>query len=72
MLLAFDLDPDTGKAVPVSRDQMMDETSGFTTPPEGLSRVQRRAWQSVFRAKRKAGQAQEVAWYKATKAACRG
>ena len=65
MLYALELDPETGKFAPVSREDLRLETEGFTMPPDGMTRVQRRAWRSAYRGLRAKGLDQETAFHRA-------
>ena len=65
-LIVLELDPDTGRLVPVSPEQIREDYCGWTQPPEGFPRAKRRKWLHYRHDYIKAGLSAEMAWYRAT------
>lgn len=64
-LIVLEYDPELGRMVPVSPEQMADETSGWTAPPEGMPAMWREHWQTFRKRAVKAGVPPDRAWYDA-------
>lgn len=67
-LMALEFDHESGKFVPLSLDELKEETAGFTTPLDGMPAMWRERWQIIRKRVLAQGEPPEIAWYQANAA----